>query len=197
MLTLHHAPMSRSSRCLWLLEELGADYQVHYVGIRRMDGSGGPDPANPHPMKQVPALEHDGAVIIETIAIMLHLTDLYPQAGMAPKVGDADRANYLSWLGLYSGVLEPAVTARFRGPEGVTPQMNEAYEALDARWKAALEAGPYLLGERFSAVDVLFGSLLQFFRQAMPPHAVYDEWVGRIAARPALARAQAKDAKPA
>jgi glutathione S-transferase len=75
--------------------------------------------------------------------------------------------------------------------------MNEAYEALDARWKAALEAGPYLLGERFSAVDVLFGSLLQFFRQAMPPHAVYDEWVGRIAARPALARARAKDAKPA
>ena len=197
MLTLHHAPMSRSSRCLWLLEELGADYQIHYVGIRRMDGSGGPDPANPHPMKQVPALEHDGVVIIETIAIMLHLTDLYPQAGLAPKVGDAGRADYLSWLGLYSGVLEPAVTARFRGPEGASAQMNEAYEALDARWKAALEAGPYLLGERFSAVDVLFGSLLQFFRQAMPPHAVYDEWVGRIAARPALARARAKDAKPA
>jgi len=197
MLTLHHAPRSRSTRCLWLLEELGADYRIHHVDIRRMDGSGGPDPENPHPMKQVPALEVDGVVIIETIAIFLHLTDLFPEAGLAPKVGDPDRAAYLSWLGLYNGVLEPAVTAKFRNPEGVSAQMAEAYEALDARWKAALEAGPYLLGERFSAIDVLFGSLLQFFRKAMPDHAVYDEWIARISQRPALAAALAKDAGPA
>lgn len=196
MLTLHHAPMSRSTRCLWLLEELGADYGVNYVDIRRMDGSGGPDPANPHPMKQVPALEVDGVVIVETIAIFPYLTDLYPQAGMAPKVGDPDRATYLSWLGLYGGVLEPAVTAKFRNPEGFSGQMAEAYQALDARWKAALEAGPYLLGERFSAVDILFGSLLQFFRTAMPDHAVYDEWIARISQRPALAASRAKDARP-
>ena len=196
MLTLHHAPMSRSSRCLWLLEELGADYRINYVDIRRMDGTGAPDPSNPHPLKQAPALEHDGVVIIESIAIIAYLTDLHPQAGMGPKVGDADRAKYLSWLGLYSGVLEPAVTAKFRNPDGPSPQLEDAYQALDAQWKAALEANPYMLGERFSAVDILFGSLLQFFRQAMPPHAVYDDWVARVADRPALARARAKDARP-
>lgn len=197
MLTLHHAPQSRSTRCLWLLEELGADYRINYVDIRRMDGSGDGDPRNPHPMKQVPALEVDGEVIVETIAIFPYLTDLYPQAGMAPRVGEPGRAAYLSWLGLYNGVLEPAVTARFRTPEGLSGQMAEAYEALDARWTAALEAGPYLLGERFSAIDILFGSLLQFFRRAMPDHAVYDEWVARIGQRPALAAALAKDARPA
>lgn len=60
MLTLIHAPLSRSSRIIWLLEELGAEYEIRYVDIRRWDGSGGPDENNPHPHKQVPALLHDG-----------------------------------------------------------------------------------------------------------------------------------------
>lgn len=196
MLTLYHAPQSRSTRVLWLLEELGATYSVEYVDIKRLDGSGGYDPKNPHPLKQVPALEHDGEVIVESPMIFLYLTDLYPQAGLAPVSGAPGRAEHLSWLGLYSAVLEPAVTAKFRNAEAFTGQLAESYDLLDARWKASLERAPYLLGERFSAVDILFGSLLQFFRTAMPAHAVYDEWVGRLNARPALALARAKDPRP-
>ena len=84
MLTLYHAPQSRSSRILWLLEELGADYELVITDIPRQDGSGAADPRNPHPDKKVPALVHDGALITESIAIVQYLADLYPKAGLAP-----------------------------------------------------------------------------------------------------------------
>ena len=73
MLTLIHAPLSRSSRIIWLLEELGAEYEIRYVDIRRWDGSGGPDENNPHPHKQVPALLHDGTLIWESVAVVQYL----------------------------------------------------------------------------------------------------------------------------
>jgi len=195
MLTLHHAPQSRSTRVLWLLEELGVPYGINYITIQRMDGSGGFDPSNPHPLKQAPALTTaDGQTVIESAFVFLYLTDLYPQAGLAPLPGAPGRAEYVSWLGTYTGVVEPVITAKFRGQEGLTPQYEAAYQALDARWKGALERGPYMMGDAFSAVDVLFGSLLQFFRTVMPPHKAYDDWVERLNPRPALARAQGKDA---
>ena len=192
MLILHHAPKSRSSRILWLLEELGADYQVNYLDILRNDGSGGPDPTNPHPLKQVPAITVDGVTIVESIMIILYLTDRYP--GLAPAVGDPKRADYLGWLGLYNGVLEPVISAKFRGE--VTAVQADAYAALDRRWREVLDRAPYLLGDSFTAVDILFGSLLQFFRAAMPQYPIYDAYLARIGERPALAKAMTKDAKP-
>lgn len=83
MLTLIHAPLSRSSRIIWLLEELGAEYEIRYVDIRRWDGSGGPDENNPHPHKQVPALLHDGTLIWESVAVVQYLTDLYPDCSLS------------------------------------------------------------------------------------------------------------------
>ncbi len=74
---------------IWLLEELGADYEIAYVEIPRADGTGAPRSTQPHPDKKVPALVHDGALITESAAIMLYLTDLFPDAGLGPKVGDA------------------------------------------------------------------------------------------------------------
>ncbi len=65
---------------------------------------------------------------------------------------------------------------------------------MDARLKATLEAGPYLLGETFSAADILYVSLLQFGRTLLPDHKVYDDYLARLQARPALARALEKDA---
>lgn len=192
MLTLHHASKSRSSRILWLLEELGAEYQVNYVEILRNDGTGSVDPTNPHPLKQVPAITVDGAVVVESVMIILYLTDRYP--GLAPAVGDPKRAEYLGWLGLYNGVLEPVISAKFRGD--VTAVQADAYAALDRRWREALDRAPYLLGDSFTAVDILFGSLLQFYRAAMPQYPIYDAYLARIGERPALARAMTKDARP-
>jgi glutathione S-transferase len=192
MLTLFHAPKSRSTRVLWLLEELGADYEIEYVSILRRGGVGEVDPSNPHLLKQVPCLIHHGQTIQESVIIWIYLTDLYPQASLAPRPGDARRAEYLAWLGLYNAVLEPVVTALF-SEAGPTPSQKAAFDGLVAKWKGALEAGPFLMGETFSAVDILFGSLLQFARKTLPDDAIFDEWVSRISARPAFGLSLTKD----
>lgn len=192
MLTLFHAPRSRSTRFIWLLEELGAPYEVRRVDIyRSVSNTGARDPANPHPHGQVPALLDDGVLITESAAIALYLTDKFPAAGLGPVIGDPKRGPYLSWLAYYAGVLEPCVTNLWKQRQD--DQDKAQYQAMDDRLRTTLEASPWLLGETFSAADIMFVSLLQFARQMLPPHAVYDDWLARANARPALARALAKD----
>ena len=88
MLTLFHAPWSRSSRLVWLLEEIGAGYEICYCDIPRMDGSGARDPRNPHPDGKVPALLHDDVLVTESAAVALYLTDLFPEAGLGAHRSD-------------------------------------------------------------------------------------------------------------
>ena len=195
MLTLYHAPQSRSSRIVWLLEELGADYTLRITDIPRMDGRGAPDPANPHPDKKVPALVDDGVLITESIAIVLYLTDTFPAAGLGPRLGDAQRGPYLSWLAYYAGVIEPVVSLEFAGLTE-NPVMQRSFrdrKAMDQRILAALGAAPFLLGDTFSGADLLLASLGQFMRTLLPPGAVVDAYLARCNARPALARAMVKD----
>jgi glutathione S-transferase len=195
MLTLYHAPQSRSSRIVWLLEELGAPYEIRITDIPRPDGTGAPDPANPHPDRKVPALLDDRALITESAAIVLYLTDKFPAAGIGPVVGDPLRGAYLTWLAYYAGVLEPVVTFEF-AQLGNHPALQRTFRGraeTDARVLDALRAGPYVLGERFSGVDILVASVGQFVRTMLPADAVVDAYLARAVARPALARAQAKD----
>lgn len=199
MLTLYHAPRSRSFRMLWLLEELGVPYEVKIVSIRRGDGSGAEDAAGYrgiHPHAKVPAIQHDGAAVFETPAIALYLTDAFPQAGLGPGISDKERGPYLSWLAYSTGVIEPAVTMKLLnvphryGTFGWGPL--EEVEGVLAR---TLEAGPYLLGDKFSAADIVIGgSIAQFVQwKFLPALSVFTDYVQRITARPAYARAQAKD----
>lgn len=196
MLTLYHAPRSRSSRIIWLLEELGADYEIRYVDIPRMDGSGGPDPSNPHPDKKVPALVHDDALVTESAAICLYLTDLHPQAKTGPAIGDPERGAYLSWLAYYAGVIEPVAVFEFAGLGGneFLVRSFRGIKEMNERVRVALEANPYLLGESFSAADVLLASLGQWARHMLPAGDPVDAYLARLNARPALARAMTKDA---
>jgi glutathione S-transferase len=196
MLTLYHAPTSRSSRIVWLLEELGADYRLRITDIPRPSGAGAPDPANPHPDHKVPALVHDGALVTESAAIVVYLTDLFPGAGMGPQPGDAARGPYLTWLAYYAGVIEPVVNLQLAGL-GDHPVMQRTFRdraAVDRRVSAALERSPYLLGDRFSAADILLASMGQFSRQLLPEGAAIDTYLERCGSRPALQRALAKDA---
>ena len=201
MLTLYHAPQSRSSRILWLLEELGAgdSCEIVYVTIGRQDGSGGADARNPHPDKKVPALVHDGALVTESAAVVLYLTDLFPKADVGRAVGDPERGPYLSWLSYYAGVIEPVIHFQFFGladNENLRRTFRGRAE-MDARILGALKAGPFVLGDRFSGADILVASIGQFARQMMPADKAVDDYLARCAARPALARAMARDAKPA
>ncbi|KAF0186563.1 MAG: glutathione S-transferase family protein [Hyphomonadaceae bacterium] len=195
MLTLYHAPQSRSSRIIWLLEELGAPYEIRLTSIPRRDGSGGPDPANPHPDKKVPAIVDNGVLVTESIAIAIYLGDAFPDAGIAPKIGDPLRGPYLEWLAYYAGVIEPVMVAGFGGfadnPAVLATWRTSA--DVHARISAALAKGPYILGDRFTAADVIIGSVGQWMRSALPPGQVVDDYLKRIGERPAAQRANAKD----
>jgi glutathione S-transferase len=196
MLTLFHAPKSRSSRFLWLLEELEALYTLKLVTIRRADGTGGIDPTNPHPHGKVPVIVHDGATIFESPALALYLTDTYPKNGIGPRVGEPDRGAYLSWLAYYGDVLEPAFISKFlnapvpRGTAGWVP-LEEVMEFI----VRTLSAGPFLLGDKFSATDVLYGSTFALFsgNPLLPKTPVIDGYVKRCIERPAYIRAMARD----
>jgi glutathione S-transferase len=197
MLTLYHSPRSRSSRFIWLLEEIGEPYAIEYVTIRRADGSGAPDPRNPHPDKKVPALLHDGVLVTESAAICLYLSDGFPKAKIGAAVGDPRRADYLTWLFYYAGVVEPVLMAKFQGRTESDPEEKRAYEALEARIRGALRAGPYLLGGAFSAADVLLGSAFQWAPAMLPQGAEISAYVERLSARPAVQRSLARDSAAA
>ena len=193
MLTLFHAPRSRSSRFIWLLEEIAQPYEIAHVNIRRGDGSGEPDPHNPHPDKKVPALVHDGELVTESAAIALYLADAFP-ARIGPGVGEPGRGAFLTWLAYYAGVMEPAIVDKWRGRTETDEQAAAGYAAVEARLRGALSSNPYLLGAEFSAADVLVASIFHFSRELSPKGPEFDAYLARIAARPALQRAQAKDA---
>jgi glutathione S-transferase len=195
MLTVYHAPQSRSSRILWLLEEIGEPYTIETMDIRRAGGVGTPDPRNPHPDKKVPALVHDGQLVTESAAICLYLTDTFPQAKLGPLRGEAKRGAYLTWLAYYPGVIEPVVVAKAQGRTEKEPDERRAYDQMESRLRGALEAGPYVLGDAFSAADILVVSVFQWMRALMPAGALFDGYVARCTARPALARAGAKDGR--
>ncbi|MGO9802075.1 MAG: glutathione S-transferase family protein [Steroidobacteraceae bacterium] len=194
MITLYHRPNTRSTRLIFLLEELEAPYTVHPVTTRTRDG-GAPDPANPHPHGKVPAIADDGVVVFESAAIALYLTDKFPKNRIGPTVGEPERGAYLSWLAYYAGVLEPAFMSKF---------MNWEVPRGTAGWVAVEEAMPvviarlsqtgYLAGERFSAADVLYATSFALFAKSplLPPSPVIDDYVKRVVSRPAFARAMAK-----
>jgi glutathione S-transferase len=197
MITLYHRPQTRATRFIVLLEELGAPYTIRTVTLRQRDGSGGPDPANPHPHGKVPAISDDGVVVFESPAIALYLTDKFPQNRLGPLVGDPLRGPYLSWLAYYGGEFEPAFMCKFMKIEAPRPtagwaSLEEVIPAILAR----LERGPYLLGDTFTAVDVLYGSSFALFGKSdmLPKSPLIEAYARRFTDRPAVARAMAKEA---
>ncbi|MEO9132511.1 MAG: glutathione S-transferase [Sphingomonas sp.] len=194
MITLYHAPQSRSSRIIWLLEEMGAPYEIHPVSIfRPMTGTGAPDPANPHPDKQVPVIVHEGELVAESVGIFLYLTDAFPEAGLAPLAGAPGRGTWLTWATWYAASLEQALFAAMGGELADSPLKQRGYDAVVARVEGALAQGPYMLGENFSAIDLLVASATKFARKAFPESAALDAYVARCATRPAAIRAAALD----
>ena len=190
MITLYHAPQSRSSRMIWLLEELGVPYEIRPVSIfRPMTGEGVGDPANPHPDKRVPAIEHDGALVAESVAILQYLTDAFPNAGLGPRIGTPERGAYLTWLAWYAAEMEPAMFAAMLGELVGAPRKQRSYDAVVARLERALADGPYVMGDDFSGADLLISSAMTFARHAFPPSAAIDAYIERCRARPAAERA--------
>jgi len=196
MIKLYHAPRSRSSRFIFLLEELGASYEIAKVSIRRGDGSGALDDDNPHPHGKVPVIRDGDTIVYESAAIALYLTDKFPAAGIGPVIGDPKRGAYLTWLAYYAGVMEPAWMSAFMKTD--VPRGTAGWVKTDevmALINATLEKSPYILGEKFSAADILIGTTFQLFLGSplLPKTDLLQAYVQRVIERPAYARAQARE----
>jgi glutathione S-transferase len=195
--TLYHSPNTRSSGALTLLEELGVEFNLHPLNMKAGEHRTPPYLAV-NPMGKVPAIAYRGAVVTEQVAIFIYLADLYPQAGLAPALDSPLRGPYLRFLAFYGSCFEPAVIDRYmkRDPGMLAMSPYGTFDAVLDTITAQLRAGPYLLGETFSAADVLWGGALgwmtQFKLVAELPEIM--DYVSRVTARPAFARAAARDA---
>ncbi|KAB7764839.1 glutathione S-transferase family protein [Xanthomonas maliensis] len=196
-IVLFHNARSRSRGVLILLEELGADYRLEPIDLQRGEQRS-PSFLAVNPMGKLPTIRHGDSVVTEQVAIYQYLAELYPEAGLSPAPGDADRGPYLRWLAFYGACFEPAMTdqaaKRPPAPQSMSPYGDVAtvVEVVDAQ----LARGPYLLGERCSAADVLWGSALGWMVAfgLLDPPGPTRTYVERMAARPAVARAAAVDA---
>jgi glutathione S-transferase len=195
---LHHAPQTRSFGVLVLLEELNADYSLHVLNLKANEQRS-PAYLAINPMGKVPAIEHEGSLVTEQGAIYLYLADLYADAGLAPQMGTPLRGPYLRWLFFYGSSFEPAVVDRAMKHPPVPPSTCP-YGDFDTMLKTLtnqLDKGPYLLGERFTAVDVLWGHALRWTTQfgLIPATALIQAYIERVTSRPASARITAQDAE--
>lgn len=195
MLTLFHAPNSRSSRIIRVLHELGIQDQVDIkvVTIPRPDGSGCIDPSNPHVEGKVPLLLHNDCQIWESNAIILYLTDLFPSA-LAPVVGSSNRGSYLSWLAYYGNVVEPVLLHSLA--EISHPILDNNFRGLPQvfeRLSNVLEKQDYLLGAQYTAADLLLASPFSAVTELTPDIPAIKNWIERCQDRPSTAAVAAFD----
>ena len=189
-LTLIHAPMSRSQTIRWILEELKADYVIQEVSIRRRDGSGGEDPNNPHPHKQVPALVHDGQVVWEQSAIALYLSELYPASTLVRAPGHSERGAFVSWLVWYGATVESALIAAFDGLLTSDAGKKRQYDRVVTLLTDRLGETPYLMGDMPTLPDFLLVGALNFARPLLPDSEIFDAFAEHMNSRPVARRLQ-------
>ncbi len=197
-ITLFHVPQTRSSGVLALLEELHAPYALHVLNMKTGEHRQSAYLAI-NPMGKVPAILHGDALVTEQVAIGIYLADLFPEAGITPAIGDALRGPYLRWYVFYAACFEPALIdkamKRDPGAVGMSPYGDLSMTLTTVIGQ--LGKGPWLLGEKFTAVDVLWGTALTWMTgfgliEAVPPVKAYIE---RWAARPSVRAVAAIEAK--
>ena len=195
--TLFHSPHSRSAGARILLEELGAPYRLHLLDMKK-GAQREPAYLAINPMGKVPAIQHGDALVTEQVAVFLYLADLFPQAGLAPAIGDPLRGPYLRWMAFYGSCFEPALIDRAQKhppiPAAMCPYGD--YDTMLKTLTDQLAKGRYLLGERFSAADVLWGTALTWTTifKLVPELPVITDYMARVNRRPAVQRAREMDA---
>jgi glutathione S-transferase len=195
-ITLFHNPHSRSVGAHILLEELGADFTLQMLDFKAGQQLR-PEYLAINPMGKVPAIRHGDVVVTEQVAIYLYLADLYPEAKLAPPIGDPQRGPYLRWMAFYGSCFEPAMVDRSQQRDAA-PRAMSPYGDFDLTWKAVtdqLSKGDWFLGDRFTALDVLWGTALTWMTlfKLVPTLPLVQAYTDRANVRPAFARARAKN----
>jgi len=192
MMKLYWAPRSRSFSALWLMEEAGQPYERVLTDITK-GAQKTPEYLAINPMGKVPALQDGDATMAEAAAICAYVAERYPAAKLAPLPGDSLRAKYLYWLFFAPSCIEPAMVQVATKIEmnPVAAGWGNAQQVFDVL-DAALEKGPWILGNNFSAADIAIGSGLNFavrMFKMVPARPSFDRYIDRCAARPAFQRA--------
>jgi glutathione S-transferase len=194
---LYWSPRSRSVRIVWLLEEAGVEYERIVVDLRDETAKADPAFRAISPMGKVPGFE-DGAVRLwDSGAIACYVADQYPQSKLAPPIGDPDRGRFLQWLMFNNAVLEPAMGEKVANlPPNPSQYGWGSWDLMLQTFHAGLAQGPWILGEHFSAADVLLGMGANFLRtfKMLSDDPIVFAYADRCAARPAFQRAMAIEA---
>lgn len=197
MLTFYHAPHTRSTGARTLLEELGAPYEMQILNRKRGENTA-PDYLAVNPLGKVPAIVHDGAVVTEQVAIYIYLADAFPERGLAPAIGDELRGPYLRWISFYGSCFEPALVDKHRGIEPGMRAMSPygSYDEVIDLLARQLSPGPFMLGERFTAADILWGTAVGWTMQfkLVPERPEFIAFAGRIAGRASARKVSEEDA---
>ena len=188
---LYHMPQTRGGTTLWMNEELGGVCDVSLINLKTGDGQK-PDFLAINPMGKVPALKAGKHVVTEAAAICAYLADAFPDAGLAPGPTDPLRGPYYRWMFFAPSVIEPAMLDKFTKTIRENPgavghgDLARAEKSIEQ----ALSAGPYLLGDKFSAADVVFGSTLNFATMfgALEKKGRIGDYLDRLTQRPAFIR---------
>jgi glutathione S-transferase len=193
MMQLYWSPRSRAFTTLWLMEETGQPYERVLTDIST-GAQRKPEYLAVNPMGKVPALKDGEATMGEAAAICAYVAERYPEAKLAPPVGDPLRAKYLYWLFFGPSCVEPAIVQLATKLEmnPVSAGWGDAQRVFDVL-DGALEKGPWLLGENFSAADVAIGSGLNYMVRLfkmVPSRPSFDAYIDRCVARPAFKRAE-------
>jgi glutathione S-transferase len=196
-LTLYHAAPSRSSVTHWMLEEIGEPFDLHLLSLARGEHKS-PEYLKINPMGKVPALRHGDVVITEGAAICAYLADEFPDRKLNVPVGNPRRGVYLKWLFFGPSCFEPAITDRAfprKEPARASALGHGDYDTVLGVLADAVAKGPYLMGEQFTAADVVIGAGLRWGMQfkLVPERPEFIAYTSRLAQRPALQRAEAKD----
>jgi glutathione S-transferase len=196
-LTLYHAVPSRSMVTRWMLEEVGEPYDVHLLNLSKGENRAA-DHLAVNPMGKVPALRDGDVVITENAAICTYLADAFPKAGLSVPIGDPRRGIYLKWLFFGPTCIESAITDRAH-PRKEEPRRGALgygdFETTMDVTEKGVSAARYLMGEQFTAADVVIGSALRWgmMFKLLPERPEFVAYVGRLGEREALKRADAKD----
>jgi len=192
---LYWAPQTRSTRAFWMLEELGIDYTAEPVDIKSPERVDSEAFRAASPMGKVPAIVDGELAMSESAAICLYLADRYSPGTLAPALDDPARGKFLYWMLYTPAVVEPAMSEKFNK---VTPSKGRSgwgdFESMIEVFDGALSGNQWIMGDRFTAADVMLGSSAIFLRMfdMLPDTRNLDSYADRCMARPAYVSALAK-----
>lgn len=194
-IVLYHHPFSRASNTVWMLEEVGVDYELRFVDLMTGEQKK-PEILALNPMGKLPILVDHEQVVTESAAIGLYLADRYAPGRLAPPIDDPRRGTYLRWSLFAPSVIEPGMSAKTSNWEFLPSRVGwGTYDSLVQAMESAIGERKFLLGDTFSMADIIFGGTIRFMLQfdMLEAKPVFTDYAGRLAERPGLQRAESKN----